>query len=87
MTMKAPFTQENRFLELTTPLGKDILLLNSFSVSEKVSALYTIELDTLYKGEIDPKKLLGQPVSIKVKLDDGATTVFPRHCERGRGWR
>jgi type VI secretion system secreted protein VgrG len=68
--MPSSFTQDNRFLELTTPLGKDVLLLNSFSISEKVSGLYSMELETLYKGMVDPKKLLGQPVSIKVKTEN-----------------
>jgi type VI secretion system secreted protein VgrG len=64
------FTQENRFLELTTPLGKNVLLLNSFSISEKVSALYTMELDALYKGTVDPNRLLGQPITITVRMGD-----------------
>jgi type VI secretion system secreted protein VgrG len=74
--MSSSFTQNNRFLELTTPLGKDVLLLNSFSISEKLSAPYSMELDTLYKGMVDPKALLGQPVSIKVKIDDTTSRYF-----------
>jgi type VI secretion system secreted protein VgrG len=68
--MLTSFSQDNRFLELTTPLGKDVLLLNSFSISEKVSAPYAMELDVLYKGMVDAKDLLGQAITIKVKLDD-----------------
>jgi type VI secretion system secreted protein VgrG len=60
------FTQDNRFLSLTTPLGKDVLLLNSFSVSERLSAPYRMELDVLYKGTVDPRKLLGQPFSFSL---------------------
>jgi type VI secretion system secreted protein VgrG len=74
--MPSSFTQADRFLELTTPLGKDVLLLNSFSISEKVSSLFTMELDTLYKGTVDPKTLLGQPVTITVKLDVGKARYF-----------
>jgi type VI secretion system secreted protein VgrG len=70
--MPTQFTQDDRFLELTTPLGKDKLLLNSFTISEKVSSPYTIELDTLYKGMVDPKALLGQSITIKVKMGDDA---------------
>ena len=70
------YTQDNRFLELTTPLGKDVLLINSFSVSEKVSGLYTIEIEALYKGMVDPKKLLGQPISIKVKVEPSGARYF-----------
>ncbi|MBC8164294.1 MAG: type VI secretion system tip protein VgrG [Bryobacteraceae bacterium] len=64
------FTQDNRFLSLTTPLGKDVLLLNSFMVSERVSAPYRIELDVLYKGTVDPNKLLGQPVNVTARYGD-----------------
>jgi type VI secretion system secreted protein VgrG len=74
--MPSSFTQDDRFLELTTPLGKDVLLLNSFSISEKVSSLFTMQLDTLFKGMVDPKKLLGQPISIKVKIDESTSRYF-----------
>jgi type VI secretion system secreted protein VgrG len=62
------FTQDNRFLSLTTPLGKDVLLLSSFMVSERLSAPYTIELDVLYKGKVNPADLLGKPVSFSVAM-------------------
>lgn len=71
----ADFTQENRFLSLTTPLGKDVLLLNSFTVSERLSAPYRIELDCLHKGTLDVKRLLGQSVSFSVRYDP----VKPEH--------
>ena len=72
-----PFTQEHRFLSLTTSAGKDVLLLNSFGVSERISAPYRMELDVLSKSStnVDPRSLLGQPVSVGVsygKLDGGA---------------
>ena len=35
--MPSGFTQDNRFLKLTTPLGADVLLIESFTVSEHVS--------------------------------------------------
>src|SRR6188768_347012 len=71
-----PFTQDRRFLSLTTSAGKDVLLLNSFGVSERISAPYRIELDVLSKAgtNIDPRSLLGQPISFSVsygKLDGG----------------
>jgi type VI secretion system secreted protein VgrG len=69
--MPNQFTQDDRFLELTTKLGKDKPLLQSFTVSERVSGIYTLELDTLYQGALDGQSLLGTPVAIKVKLDKG----------------
>ena len=46
MTM-AETTQENRQIELVTPLGKDVLLLIDASVNESISDLFTIDLDLL----------------------------------------
>lgn len=67
-----PFTQANRFLSLTTPAGKDVLLLNSFTVSERISAPYRIELDVLsdVSKTVDPKTLLGKPVSFSAAYGD-----------------
>ena len=64
------FTQDNRFLSLTTPMGKDVLLVNSFSVSERISTPYTLELDILFTGSLDPKSLLGQNVALSVSYGD-----------------
>src|SRR4051794_1911083 len=64
------YTQDNRFLSLNTPLGKDVLLLNQFRVSERISGLYRMELDVLYKGSVEPKKLLGEPVSFSAAYGD-----------------
>jgi len=64
------YTQENRFLSLTTPLGKDVLLLNGFRVTERISAPYRMELDVLYKGSVDPKDLLGQAVWFSAAYGD-----------------
>jgi type VI secretion system secreted protein VgrG len=73
---EAPFTQDQRFLSLTTPAGKDVLLLNSFGVSERISAPYRMELDVLSRAgtNIDPRTLLGQAISFSLsygKLDAG----------------
>ena len=68
------FTQNNRFLKLTTPLGQDVLLPNAFAVSERVSGLYTIELDVLQSGTADVKTLLGQSVTLGVALDSNGNS-------------
>ena len=65
------FTQERRFLKLTTPLGPDTLLIDSFTISERLSETFEVEIDALAElsKRVDPAKLLGQPVTIAVGLD------------------
>jgi type VI secretion system secreted protein VgrG len=69
--MPSGFTQNNRFLKLTTPLGADVLLIESFTVSEHVSDTFEIEIDCLADvGKvIDSTKLLGQSVTVHVRLN------------------
>src|SRR6478672_2484703 len=69
--MPSGFTQERRFLKLTTPLGPDTLLIDSFTISERLSENFEIEIDALAElsKRVDPSRLLGQPVTIAVGLD------------------
>ena len=68
--MPSGYTQDRRFLKLTTPLGKDVLLIESFTVSERLSDNFVIEIEALAQADktIDPAKLLGQVVTISVSL-------------------
>ena len=38
------YIQGGRLLELATPLGPDILLARSFSCTERISGLYSVEI-------------------------------------------
>jgi len=38
-------TQENREIEITTPLGKDVLLLRAMTMTEELGRLFTINLE------------------------------------------
>src|SRR3954465_6163815 len=69
--MPSGYTQDRRFLKLTTPLGTDVLLIESFTVSERVSDFFVIEIEALAQLDkpVDPAKLLGQAVTITVSLD------------------
>ena len=69
--MPSGFTQDNRFLKMTTPLGADVLLIESFTVSEHVSETFEIEIDALVDvgKSIDVEKLLGQSVTVHVRLN------------------
>jgi type VI secretion system secreted protein VgrG len=60
--------QEARLLELTTPLGPDVLVINGLSGSEALSGLFRFRLDLLapIKNSITAKQLLKQPVSVSI---------------------
>lgn len=59
-------TQSSRISELTTPLGKDKLLLNSFHASERLSAPFEIRIQATSKDpNIDFNRLLGKNCGIR----------------------
>src|SRR5215213_1790516 len=77
-------TQDKRQLNITTPLGKDFLLIQRLRASEGISRLFRYEME-LWREEdaagleptvVDPKKILGQPVSIRLEQRDGQKRYF-----------
>lgn len=84
------FTQGGRLLRVETPLGEDVLLLAGFSGVEGVSRPFEYTLDLLSTDPaIEAKKLLGQEVTIKVRLSNGAERaihgIVNRFVQLGRG--
>ncbi len=70
-------TQANRIASVTTPLGKDVLLLYSMNGSEQLSQLFSYELELLSeKNTIDLRALLGQSMTVKLALADGGQRYF-----------
>lgn len=64
----AQYTQENRLISISTPLGDDELLLTAFHGSEYISRLFHFQVETIsYDLAIDPKKLIGEKVTITVQ--------------------
>ncbi len=62
------FTQDNRLLSVTTPLGKDKLLLASISGAEYISSLFEYELELLSEDHgIDAKKIVGKSITAVVQ--------------------
>ncbi len=65
-------TQDQRTLQLTTPLGKDYLLINRLRCTEGLNELFRIELDMLHEEipdsttltVIEPEALLGKPMVV-----------------------
>jgi len=64
--------QENRLLQLKSPLEADRFVLNGFSGSESLSGLFRFKLDLLAAGyaEVDVLSLYGKPV--RVTMQDGS---------------
>src|SRR6266704_396612 len=65
------YTQDNRFIGVDTPLGKDVLLLSGLTGSEGISRLFSFELDLLSENpSISFDQIVGQKVTIRINLTD-----------------
>ena len=77
-------TQDNRLLKITTPLGKDFLLINKLTANESLSKLFSFEVELLHDEEtpgyiptiVDPQRILGQNISIDLIQRDDTTRQF-----------
>lgn len=77
-------TQDNRLMSITTPLGKDYLLINKLSAREGLSELFTYEVELLHEEKpggyaptvVDINSILGQIVVVSVEQRDGTTREF-----------
>ena len=78
------YTQENRPMEVTTPLGKDALLLVSFTGQEGISQLFNFQLDLLAenKTNIAFDQLLGQKISLRLDVTKDKKRYFSGICVR-----
>ena len=66
-------TQDDRHIAITTPLGKDVLLLKRVSGHEAMSRPFSYELELLSEKNpaINFNDIVGKNVTIKVKHADG----------------
>ena len=81
-----PYTQEGRFMSITTPLGKDVLLLETFSGTETISELFHFKLGMYAEDstKVVFEKLLGQKVTVTLQGEPVRYFV----CIHARpGWR
>jgi type VI secretion system secreted protein VgrG len=78
--MADPLTQSGRLLELSTPLGPDVLCIDRGTMAERISRLFTLQMDLLADlpraGQVQPKKLLGQGVTLSVRLPEDEKRYF-----------
>ena len=74
----AKFTQANRPLAVSTPLGADALLLEKFTAVEAVSQPFHFRLDLLAQSNtpIAFDKLLGQNAAVRLDLPDSKKRFF-----------
>ncbi len=68
-----PYTQKDRLISLQTPLGEDVLLLQTFRGYEGISQLFRFQLDLLSENpSVAFDQIVGQRVTITIKLADGS---------------
>ena len=71
------FTQTGRLLSVTSPLGTDALLLESFTGAESLSQLFELRLSLLSEMESAvPSDIVGKDVAIVINGDSGPLRVF-----------
>jgi type VI secretion system secreted protein VgrG len=66
-----------RVMEITTPLGDDVLLFRGMHAREEMGRLSEFQIDLLSsKNDIKPDDILGKNVTVKLALPDDKTRYF-----------
>ncbi len=74
------WTQHDRLLRLTTPLGADKLLAESFTGIENLNGLCCLDITALSEdAHIELKTLIGQPVLLELQTAHSRTDFRPFH--------
>src|SRR3954469_13033467 len=62
-----PYTQAHRQMAISTPLGKDVLLLRGFTGTEALSRLFTFDLDLVSEAEsVKFQEIVGKSVTVRM---------------------
>ena len=77
-------TQDKRLLSISTPLGKDFLLINRFTANEGLSSLFSFEAELLHEENdpgftptpVDVKSILGKAVTVSIEQRDKTKRTF-----------
>lgn len=89
------YTQQNRYLSVTTPLGTDKMILRAIRGNEGLSTLFRYELEMFSEDpEVDFSSIVGQAVTAKIEMSDGESaryfdgivTEFSQHDSDPRFW-
>jgi type VI secretion system secreted protein VgrG len=88
----ALYSQAQRLIAIETPLGEDVLLLQSFTGHESLSQLFHFQLELLSEDpSLAAAHMLGQRVTVLIDLADGRKRymngVVNRFGQRGRDTR
>ncbi len=69
------YTQANRPMAVSTPLGTDVLLLQQVSGTEAISRLFRFQLEFLAESSTDIAfdQILGQSVTVTLQMPDGSS--------------
>lgn len=85
-----PVTQDSLYFSVSTPLGKDKLLLRGFSGSEGISELFSFELEMESETpDLDFSQVVGKTATITVLLADATSRyingIVRRFVQEGSG--
>ncbi|AKJ28880.1 type VI secretion system Vgr family protein [Caldimonas brevitalea] len=73
----------SRVMEISTPLGEDVLLFRSMSANEELGRLFEFHIEVLCeRDDINPDDLLGQNVTVKLELPHGGQRCFDGYVTR-----
>jgi type VI secretion system secreted protein VgrG len=66
----ANYTQDGRPLSVSTPLGKDVMLITSFHGTDSISQLfrYVVEVKTTRQTNVPFEQLIGKPITVKSEV-------------------
>jgi type VI secretion system secreted protein VgrG len=77
------YTQTERLLTVSSPLGEDVLLMTEFTGREEISRLFTYQLDLLSENDaIAPGDLVGRPITWGVNHLEGEPRYFHGYVSR-----
>jgi len=78
----AGLTQEDKFISIETPLGKDAFFLRSITGEDHISQPFRFNLELLAEDpDISPSDLIGKAIDIKIILADGSDHFLNGHVE------
>ncbi len=79
----AEMIQGERPIGVETPLGTDVLVLTSFAGEERISGLFSFELQLMSeRGDIKPDEIVGQNIDFYIRFPDGEPRYFNGHVNR-----
>ncbi|MCP4696327.1 MAG: type VI secretion system tip protein VgrG [Gammaproteobacteria bacterium] len=72
-----PYTQDNLYVSVTTPFGKDKLLFKSLQGEELISGLFHLDIEMLSEtNTLDFSKIMGKNICVTMKFPDSSKRYF-----------